>query len=113
MLQKIRYFLFLTAVLVVIVVAFQNHHPVDIEILTFRGQYPLTLLMLSTAVVSFILGSIMTAWRSRKRGRARETQSRDDAAKEIATKEAKANPGTAKSADSAASDSASNPLLGE
>ena len=69
MFQKIRYFLFLVAVLVVIVVAFQNHHAVDIEVLTFSGQYPLTLLLLATAVISFILGSIMTAWRIRKKER--------------------------------------------
>lgn len=71
MLQKIRYFLFLLAVLVVIVVAFQNDDEVDINVLTFKGRYPLTLLLLGTSVVSFVLGSMVTAWRFRKRDRSK------------------------------------------
>ncbi|MFG0253852.1 MAG: LapA family protein [Rhodopirellula sp. JB053] len=71
MLQKIRYFLFLTAVLVVIVVAFQNHHEVDIDLLFFSGQYPLTLLLLACSAVSFILGAVWTMWRLRKREKAK------------------------------------------
>lgn len=108
MIQKIRYFLFLLAVLVVIVVAFQNHHAVDIEFLTFRGQYPLTLLLLATAVVSFILGSIMTAWRSRKRVRLRETQAAEAEATKNRSKSAKTD---GKSADAGTSGSDTNPLL--
>lgn len=77
MLQKIRYFLFLTAVLVVIVVAFQNHHEVDIDILFFNGRYPLTLLLLASSAVSFLLGSLWTAWRSRKRERAKHRAKSD------------------------------------
>ena len=108
MIQKIRYFLFLLAVLVVIVVAFQNHHAVDIEILTFRGQYPLTLLLLATAVVSFILGSIMTAWRSRKRARLRETQAAEAQGLKNRSKSAKTD---GNSVDTEASGSDANPLL--
>ncbi|TWT92595.1 lipopolysaccharide assembly protein LapA domain-containing protein [Neorhodopirellula pilleata] len=109
MLQKIRYFLFLVAVLVVIVVAFQNHHAVDIEILTFSGRYPLTLLLLSTSVVSFILGSIMTVWRSRKRERtkARQQSLKDQQSlKETSVKETKTS--SASRTDSA--DPARSPL---
>lgn len=109
MLQKTRYFLFLVTVLVVIVVAFQNHHAVDIEILTFRGRYPLTLLLLSTSVVSFVLGSIMTAWRSRKRERTKarqqslkKTSSRETSPQETSSKQTKAFQNSP--ADSAGSD---------
>ncbi len=80
MLQKIRYFLFLAAVLVVIVVAFQNHHDVDIDLLFFSGQYPLTLLLLACSVISFILGSVWTMWRLRKREKAK-ARAKADAAK--------------------------------
>lgn len=103
MLSKIRYFLFLMAVLVVIVVAFQNHHAVDIEILTFSGRYPLTLLLLSTSVVSFILGSIITVWRSRKRER---TKARQQSLQQTSAKQAKtssAGTPSAASADSSGS----------
>lgn len=69
MLQKIRYFLFLLAVLAVIVVAFQNQDRVDVKILFFNGRYPLTLLLLATSGVSFILGAICTMWRGHRRGK--------------------------------------------
>lgn len=110
MIQKIRYFLFLLAVLVVIVVAFQNHHAVDIEFLMFRGQYPLTLLLLATAIISFILGSIMTAWRSRKRARLREAEAAESQA---AKKRAKSSKTDKKSDQSEPPGSEANPLLGD
>lgn len=93
MLQKIRYFLFLLTVLLVIVVAFQNHDPVSIKLLAFQGEYPLTLLLLSTAVISFVLGSIVTAWRARKREKAklRQQQASRSASKD-GTKSKSASP---------------------
>ncbi|SMP71570.1 Uncharacterized membrane protein YciS, DUF1049 family [Neorhodopirellula lusitana] len=87
MFQKIRYFLFLVAVLVLIVVAFQNKHSVDVDVLTFSGKFPLALLLLATAVISFVLGSIMTAWRIRKKERAKARQIQADA-KQAADKSA-------------------------
>ncbi len=69
MLQKIRYFLFLLAVLAVIVVAFQNQDRVDVKILFFNGRYPLTLLLLATSGISFILGAVCTMWRGHRRGK--------------------------------------------
>ncbi|MCM2370464.1 LapA family protein [Aporhodopirellula aestuarii] len=91
MLQKLRYFLFLIAVLVVIVVAFQNHHEVDIDLLFFSGRYPLTLLLLGCSAVSFILGSVWTMWRSRKRERAK-ARAKAEAAKAVENKSAKGVP---------------------
>jgi len=74
MLQKIRYFLFLIAVLVLVVVAFQNQQKVDIKLLFFSRQYSLTLLLLACSAVSFLLGSVWKAWRSRKREKAKHRQ---------------------------------------
>ena len=70
MLQKIRWFLSLVAVLVVIIVAFQNQDAVPLTILFFSGEYPLTLLLLGFSGVSFVLGCLMTAWRLRSRHKA-------------------------------------------
>jgi uncharacterized integral membrane protein len=92
MLQKIRYFLFLTVVLLLIVVAFKNHDDVPINLLVFSGQYPLSLVLLATSVVSFLLGVVWTVWRGRKREKAklRKTDaSPQSAAKEPAAKTAK------------------------
>lgn len=69
MLQKIRYFLFLFAVLAMIVVAFQNQDQVDFNILFFQGRYPLTLLLLATSGLSFVLGAACTMWRGHRRGK--------------------------------------------
>ncbi len=69
MLQKIRYFLFLLAVLAMIVVAFQNQDRVDFKILFFQGRYPLTLLLLATSGLSFVLGAVCTMWRGHRRGK--------------------------------------------
>lgn len=74
MLQKIRWFLSLTAVLVVVIVAFQNQDAVPLTMLFFSGEYPLTLLLLATAAISFVLGCLMTAWRIRSRHKAQEAQ---------------------------------------
>jgi len=65
MLQKIRWFLFLFAILVVVVTAFQNHEPVDVKMLWLRGRYPLTLVLLATAAISFVAGALATFWRGR------------------------------------------------
>ncbi|TWT67045.1 lipopolysaccharide assembly protein LapA domain-containing protein [Allorhodopirellula solitaria] len=86
MMQKIRYFLFLVAVLAVIVVAFQNQDQVDVKILFFNGRYPLTLLLLGTSGVSFILGAICTMWRRHRRvkGKTRvKTQAKKTAPKDL------------------------------
>ena len=69
MLQKIRYFLFLLAVLAMIVVAFQNQDSVDFNILFFKGRYPLTLLLLATSGLSFVLGVVCMIWRGHRRGK--------------------------------------------
>ena len=70
MLQKIRWFLSLVSVLVVVIVAFQNQDAVPLTILFFSGEYPLTLLLLGCSGVSFVLGCLMTAWRIRSRHKA-------------------------------------------
>ncbi|WDQ16922.1 LapA family protein [Rhodopirellula sp. P2] len=85
MLQKIRWFLSLLAVLVVVIVAFQNQDSVPLTILFFSGEYPLTLLLLGCSGVSFVLGCLMTAWRirSRHKAQAARTQSaRESGAKQ-------------------------------
>jgi uncharacterized integral membrane protein len=84
MLQKIRWFLSLLAVLVVVIVAFQNQDSVPLTILFFSGEYPLTLLLLGCSGVSFVLGCLMTAWRIRSRHKAQSA--RTQAARESETK---------------------------
>lgn len=70
MLQKIRWFLLLLGVLVIVIVAFQNNRRVELDVLFFSGEYPLTLLLLATSAASFVFGGLMTAWMLRARGKA-------------------------------------------
>ena len=67
MLQKIRWFLLLLGILIIVVVAFQNGESVPLDLLFFRGEYPLTLLLLGTSAASFVFGSLMTFWMLRRR----------------------------------------------
>ncbi|MEM6777964.1 MAG: LapA family protein [Planctomycetota bacterium] len=76
MLQKIRWFVILSGLLVVVVVAFQNQEPVDLNLLFFRGEYPLTLLLLATSAISFVVGSLMTALRIRSRAKTAELKAK-------------------------------------
>ena len=69
MLQKIRWFLLLVGILVVVIIAVQNSRSVEIDLLFFRGQYPLTLLLLGTSAASFAFGALMTAWMLRSRSK--------------------------------------------
>ena len=69
MLQKIRWFLLLVGILVVVIIAVQNSRSVEIDLLFFRGTYPLTLLLLGTSAASFLFGALMTGWMLRSRGR--------------------------------------------
>ncbi|MEM6979580.1 MAG: lipopolysaccharide assembly protein LapA domain-containing protein [Planctomycetota bacterium] len=76
MLQKLRWFVILTGLCVVLVVAFQNQDEVPLKLLFFRGQYPLTLLLLATAAVSFVVGCLVTAVRLRHRQKRAEAKAK-------------------------------------
>ncbi|MEM9588843.1 MAG: LapA family protein [Planctomycetota bacterium] len=62
MLQKIRWFLLLLGILIVVMVCLQNRDPVSLQLLFFEGEYPLTLMLLATSAASFVFGSLMTMW---------------------------------------------------
>jgi uncharacterized integral membrane protein len=73
MLQRIRWYFLILCLLVVLVISFQNQQPVALELLFFSHTVPLTLLILGTAVGSFVLGSLTTLWMFRKRRKLPET----------------------------------------
>ncbi len=69
MLQKIRWFLLIIGVLVVLTIALQNDQPVPLELLFFRRELPLTLLLLATSGASFVFGALTTVWMLRTRSK--------------------------------------------
>ena len=70
MLQKIRWFFLLVGVSLIVILAFQNSRRVELDLLFFSGEYPLTILLLGCSAASFILGALTTGWMLRNRGRA-------------------------------------------
>lgn len=67
MLQKIRWFLLITGVLVVVIIALQNQTPTPLKLLFLNGTIPLTLLLLATSAASFVFGALTTVWMLKKR----------------------------------------------
>ena len=65
--QKIRWFFLIAATVVALVLALQNNGPVEIQLLFLQQSLPLSMLMLSSTAVGFLLGALMTASMLRKR----------------------------------------------
>ena len=84
MLQKIRWFLLLFGIMVVVTIAFQNSGSVDVDLLIFQGAYPLTLLLLGCSAASFVLGALMTGWMFRGRNRSAAAKKQPKASAETA-----------------------------
>lgn len=76
MLQKIRWFFLLVGLSLIVILAFQNSRRVELELLFFRGEYPLTILLLGCSAASFVLGALTTGWMLRNRGRAAKQTSK-------------------------------------
>ncbi len=82
MLQKIRWTLLLVGVVVILIVSFQNSEPVELDLLLFQGEYPLTLLLLATSVASFVFGALTMAWRGRSRAKTTPGKEKPEPAKD-------------------------------
>ncbi len=74
MLQKIRWFLLITGVLVVVIIALQNQTPTPLKLLFLNGTIPLTLLLLATSAASFVFGALTTVWMLKKREPAKKPE---------------------------------------
>jgi uncharacterized integral membrane protein len=72
-LVKIKWFLFFTLLLLVVIVAFQNLEVVEVRILLWDGKLTKALLVAGTTLIGFLMGlSARTLWHvlgARKRGK--------------------------------------------
>jgi uncharacterized integral membrane protein len=72
-LVKIKWFLFCTLLLLVVIVAFQNLEVIEVRILLWDGKLTKALLVAVTTLIGFLMGlSARTLWHvlgSRKRGK--------------------------------------------
>lgn len=73
--QKIRWFFLVTAVVLALVLVFQNNDAVEIQLLFLRQSLPLSMLLLSSTAAGFLLGAVMTATMLRKRKHSKKAKS--------------------------------------
>ncbi|MFK8114179.1 MAG: LapA family protein [Rubripirellula sp.] len=65
--QKIRWFLLILGIALALVITVQNNDLVEVELFTMQRELPLSVLMLATGGVGFLLGALMTALMLRKK----------------------------------------------
>ena len=68
--QKIRWMLWLVAVMLLIAVVVQNQQMQEFRLLWLAKSLPLSVMLLVTTAIGFVLGSLTTAAMLRSRGRA-------------------------------------------
>ncbi len=94
MMQRIRWFLLLFGIVVVLVLSLYNSEIITVQIPFAEDRdLPLSMLLLATSAISFVFGAIMTGWMLRGRRKA-------VAAKERAKEEKAAEKAQAESASS-------------
>ncbi len=73
MMQRIRWFLLILGIIVLLVVALANQKLVEIKIpLLFAGEVNVSTLLLASTTLGFLFGALMTAWmlRSHRKSKA-------------------------------------------
>lgn len=81
MMQRIRWFLLILGIVVLLVFSLANRDPVSVEMpFVFNADLPLSMLLLVTSAIGFILGSVMTAWMLHRNRKATEKAEAEAAA---------------------------------
>ncbi|MGI9440910.1 MAG: lipopolysaccharide assembly protein LapA domain-containing protein [Rubripirellula sp.] len=65
--QKIRWFFLILIAVMTLALVFQNQATVEIQLLFWKQSLPLSLLLISTTTIGFLLGALLTAAMLRKR----------------------------------------------
>ncbi|MAI72384.1 MAG: hypothetical protein CMM01_15935 [Rhodopirellula sp.] len=65
--QKIRWFFLILIAVMTLALVFQNQVKVDIQLLFWKQSLPLSVLLISTTTIGFLLGALLTAAMLRKR----------------------------------------------
>ena len=66
MMQKIRWFLLILIAALTLTLVFQNQAQVEIQLLFWNRSLPLSILLISSTTVGFLLGALLTASMLRK-----------------------------------------------
>ena len=81
--QKIRWFLLILVIAITLAAMLQNNHDTAISLLWWERAMPLSMLLLASVAIGFLLGSVLTASMLRSRRKKKEA-----AAKSVDTVEA-------------------------
>jgi uncharacterized integral membrane protein len=65
--QKIRWFFLILIAVMTLAMVFQNQAKVEIQLLFWKQSLPLSVLLISTTTIGFLLGALLTASMLRKR----------------------------------------------
>ncbi|HBV61390.1 MAG TPA: hypothetical protein DEF45_00060 [Rhodopirellula sp.] len=71
--QKIRWFFLILIAAMTLALIFQNQAKVEIQLLFWKQSLPLSLLLISTTTIGFLLGALLTAAMLRKRKKKKQT----------------------------------------
>ncbi|MGI9465671.1 MAG: lipopolysaccharide assembly protein LapA domain-containing protein [Rubripirellula sp.] len=71
--QKIRWFFLILIAVMTLALVFQNQAKVEIQLFFWKQSLPLSLLLISTATIGFLLGALLTAAMLRKRKKKKQT----------------------------------------
>lgn len=70
MMQRIRWFLLVLGIIVLLVLGLANRNSVPVKFpLVFEAELPLSMLLAATAGISFVCGAVMTGWMLRSHGK--------------------------------------------
>ena len=68
MMQRIRWFLLVLGIIVLLVLGLANQTSVPVKMpLIFEAELPLSMLLVATSGISFVFGALMTGWMLRGR----------------------------------------------
>ncbi|MAI34555.1 MAG: hypothetical protein CMM07_23170 [Rhodopirellula sp.] len=71
--QKIRWFFLILFAVMTLALVFQNQAKVEIQLLFWKQSLPLSVLLISTTTIGFLLGALLTAAMLRKRKKKKQT----------------------------------------
>ena len=81
MMQRIRWFLVVLGIIVLLVLGLANQTSVPVKMpLIFEVELPLSMLLVTTSGISFVFGALMTGWMLRGRSESKKAAPKPKAA---------------------------------
>ena len=92
--QKIRWFFLILAIVLTLAAILQNNQTTDIHLLWLKRTLPLSMLLLTTSVIGFLFGALITASMLRSHRKKKEAAAKANSAQHEPTKRAETTSAT-------------------